>query len=155
MHATNHPPHARLGVNNWLIVDEDGRILAVRVKLYCVAGTVQDTIEFLDSRVEFDYYVAVENGPPELRFDEMVEDADDYPPAPPVYLNDPRIEDNWCLLFGHATTLQLMNLPSANFLEFEGTRNAVYRATAFMLGADDILRRLDVNLDRFVQPLPR
>ena len=154
MHAINHPPHARLGINNWLILAEDGQILDVRVKVYCVSGTVQDAVDFLESRLELDYYVADDTGPPELRFDQMVEDADDYPTAPPVFLNDPRFEENWCLLFGHATTLQLMNLPSAKLLEFEADKNAVYRATAFMLGADDILRRLDFNLDGFIQPLP-
>lgn len=154
MHAINHPPLSRLGVNNWLILAEDGHILDVRVKVYCVAGTVQDAIDFLESRLELDYYVANDTGPPELRFDQMVEDADDYPKAPPVYLNDHRIDDNWCLLFGHATTLQLMNLPSARFLEIEEDKNAVYRAVAFMLGSDDILRRLDVKLDRYLPPLP-
>lgn len=154
MHSTDNPPNTRLGVNNWLVIGEDGQILDTRVMLYCVRGTVKETLEFLESRIPLDFYVAEAIGPPELRFDRMVDDADDYPPAPPIYFNDPRLEANWCLLFGHATTLRLMNLPAVNFLEFEGDANAVYLAKGFILQADETLSPLDLDLSGFVNPLP-
>lgn len=154
MHITDHPSQLRLGVLNWLVLAEDERIVDTRVELYCIAGTVKEAVEFLESRVKLDYYVAEAAGPPELRFDSLVEDADDYPPAPPIFLNDSRIADNWCHLFGDATTRQLMKLPTSNFLEFEGVAKTVHLAVGFMLGADGMLERLNVDLSEFVEPLP-
>lgn len=150
MHSVDNPPNTRLGVNNWLILNEDLSINDVRVKLYCIQGNPHAAKKFLESRVELDYYVSATNGPPELRFDPIAESSDEYPLQPAIFLNDVRIQNNWCLLFGHATTVEFLNLPDSNFLEFKGDRESVYLASAFMLLKNGELVRLEMDLSGFV-----